>query len=579
MRLKTALRIAPTLALFHAFAANAQDAPASAATLVPADSVAVLIVHDGDQKLSEIQSLAFDSDIVDSPAYRRVLENRELMQARVMLAGVAATAGVDSWTAVGALLGRELAIAAQPRKAGDPALVAVARLRQPELVDRLLETVYGMIGLTVDGRPQPEASRIVDGVRVYKLGDDGFVCRIDDALVLSNDQSAMRAVVKQHAAGTGGIVETSDWREARADVPRDAAAWGFVRLKHLRDGLSESGETIPGKLDNPLAAFVFGNWHYAALHARRATFWLRAQTGELTLETRFAGVGKFPETHRGFDVAPAPGDWDASALPRFLAEMRLTRDWSRLFAERESLLTLSAASDVVNFATTLSTLFGGMDFLNDILPKLETDTRLIVARQDFSATDVLPVPRLPAFALVTRLKPEAVEDMTQRLFSAAQMALSILNLDMAQNGQPTYLIDVDRYRGVRMLTTVFTNPPGRASMASSQDESTMADSREGSVRFNFTPAVAVVSDRYVVATSRELLTDIIDSVLDAAKSTQQTAERCLDRLSVDGRSFVEILEENRRELIANRMLEEDLSRAEAERDIDMILDLLGRVQH
>ena len=586
MRVACALSIG-LVSLLHATPpVHAQSAASSVGVYLPENAYGVVVLRDGDRRLPDLRELLRESGFADSPLNQRLLENRELTQARVMLNGVAATAGVDAWQAIGALLGRELAVAVSPGANEKPALLVVSVLRDADLADRLLAIVYSMIGLTADGEARDETSRVVDGVRVFKLGNDGLMCRVDDALVLTNDREVLRAVLALRAEHGPGLGASSDWREASAAVPNDAAVWGFVRLKSLRERIA-ARRAVPDKLGNPLAGFLFGGWQHGALHAEHAVLWARADAEGLAIDARIFGAIPLPDTHRGFAIARTKQiEWDAAELPRYLGELQLGRDWSRLFADREALLTLPAAGQVVNFSTTLTNLFGGMDFINDMLPKLGGPTRLVIARQDFSASEILPVPKLPAFALVTPIQPDAIADMPQRLFSAAQMAMSILNLDMAQKGLPTYMIDMDRYRDVRMLTTIFTDPAGMSGMAAHADtdaDGEVADTegpREAGVRYNFAPAVAVVEGQYVIATSKQLLTDIIDAIF-ANKSVDEDrddASTALDRLTIDGPSFVEILRANQREFIANRMLEEDQSKAAAERDIQTILELLGYVQ-
>ena len=85
----------------------------------------------------------------------------------------------------------------------------------------------------------------------------------------------------------------------------------------------------------------------------------------------------------------------------------------------------------------------------------------------------------------------------------------------------------------------------------------------------------MVADQFVVATSRELLQDIIDAAQAHAEQADAAPPAARDSWFIDAPSLVAILRENREALIVNRMLEENESNQAASGTIDLILELLG----
>lgn len=564
----------------------------SAASYLPADALVAIQIQDGDRSIARLRELLEDSPFYDGDGFRRLESNTQFMQARIALAGLAVTAGTDPWNAVGAVLGRDLALAVLPGEPKKPKLLVAMVAREPALIDRLLNAVHALAGLVKNGEPDAGRSREIAGVRVFSASPELHHCRVDDALLVSNSRELLAQALELRKDEAKSLAGSPRFREALAGAGRDASIRAAVDLKALR-ALIPKDQPLDGPRENPLGGFLFGAWWHTLLNSDSGVAWIEAREGDLKLEARVSASEPLPASHKGFTSAAASKfDWPATKLPRFLSEVRVFRDWLALFGEREALLTTPAVSQLVNFSTTMSTLFGGMDFLNDVLPKLDAPARLILARQDFSVRDIVPSPQLPAFALVVPLKAAAGADFVKKLGSASQMALTLVSLGAAQEGNPSYLIDVDRHNGVKIVYSEFTAPPPTDGMSMDAPRSEAmkphdapqsapaagsrpARVRGAAVQYNFLPAAAIVANQYVVATSREMLQDVIDVALAHAEDAGAKGAKAVDSWTVDAASLAAILRDNREELIVNRMLEENESKQAAAGTIDLILELLG----
>ncbi len=563
-----------------------------AADYVPKGVLIAAVLRDGDRHVDEFRALLDRKAFFDSDLGRRLLIHPELTPARLMLGGLATAAQSDAWSSLAAMFGQDLAIGVALRKGGDPRVILAVVARDPALLDRLLACVHAMTGLVVDGEPDTDRSRVVSGVRVFAAGGDLYHCRVDDALILSNSKKLMRASLKAAKQGKGSLATSKRFRRAEQEIPKEAAAWAVVDVARLRETLGEQ-DRLPQQMDDALACFAIGGWWHAIRQTDEALLWVTTAPDSLRIEARVAVPKSLPDSHRGF----APGEtvastWKPADLPRFLADVHVSRAWADLFAERETLMTLPAASDLVNFATTVSNLFGGLDFTEDVLPSLGSGARFIAARQDFSESEVIPSPQLPAFALVLPLRAKKTPSFERRLYSATQMAITFLSLDQAEQGQPAYLMDTARHRGHRMVFSAYDDNADASAMnmdpssskpaeRSEEDEAseTSKRPRRADIRRNFLPAAAVVDGQYVVATSRDLLQDIIDAIADGkpakAKGKETARHAVADGIHLDVQSLVRILAANRNELITNRMLDEDQPKGLATRDINGFLAVLS----
>lgn len=557
----------------------------SAAAWLPDDALLAIELREGDRLVERFREFAEERGYFEEEAFRKVEANPKFMQARVALAGLAATAGVDSWKAISAIVGQSAALGVWPGAEKKPRILLAVELREPILFDRLLNAVHAMAGLAKNGAPDANRSADVDGVRIFAASPDLFHCRVNEALLISNERELLKKVLADRRDSKGGLAASERYRKAAAGLPKGAVAWALADMKAVRVLIPE-GEARDGPRANALGGFLFGAWWQMMLSSDRGVAAIEIQGESLRLSAIVGTKETLPAAYKGFHPKSVSKlDWQASKLPRFISEMRICRNWADLFGEREALLTTPAASDIVNFTTTMSTLFNGMDFLNDILPKVDAPLRFVAVRQDFSEREIVPTPKLPAFALIAPLRGDASKEFAQRLSAASQTALTLLNLGLTQEGKASYLIDVDRYKGVKLIYTTFSGPPSTSGMDMDASEMKSGDGRSATSKpgrvtgapqvYNFLPAAALVGNEYVFASSRELLQDVIDAIQAGSKAAANAGE-AVDSWFIDGAALGAILRDNREEMITGRMLAENESREAATGTIDLILNLVDR---
>jgi len=516
---------------------------------VPAqeEPIGIIVIRDGDRQVETLRESIERHEIDGSPIHRAARRNPGFVQAQVGLLGISAMAGMSPWEGIGSLLGERTVIGVAPGPGEEPRLVAVSTLREPKRADRFIDAILATAGLTIDGEPVEGATRTIAGEAVF-VADELLVCRVDDALVVANDRGLIEAALID--LDDGKLDLTPQWEEARGAVPHEAGAWASVDLSALRG----AGMEIHEKLPDAFGALLIGGWARSLADADRVVAWATTEPEGMSVSLDMHREGAWPETHRGY----LAGDGAATpiSLEGMIGEISVSRDWATIFGEREALLTLDASGELVEFATNLTAIMGQLDFIDEVLPRVTGPMRLLAVQRDGG---VEATPSLPGLALVTGLDLEGV-DLAQRLYSGGQMLMTIVNFERAGQGQPSMIMDMQEHRGVRLISGSFGEP---------------AVEGIASVEYNFEPGLAIVDGTLVIASRRELLTRIVDEVLDAEGADEAASVQ--DRAWVDGAQLASILGENREELIANQMLEEGKSRERASSDIDALLHVLRRL--
>ncbi len=566
-----------------------------AAEYVPDDVLLAITLRDGDRRLGHLRGFLDERSFSESKAFDALSNEPGMVQLRVGLQGLAATAGTDAWSGLGALLGRELVLAIAPVEGSQPGVIAVSVARDDALVDRIADTLHSFAGLTRDGQPDPARSEVIAGTTVFSGKPGTFHCRVGGVTLWSNHRALLARALSARESGKGRLIDAQAYGAAERLAPDGAAAWAFADVPAIRK-LAEQRRPAQFALPNPLGGFLFAAWWHHLLEAESAVAWLTPHDDQLTLETRVKSRTPLDDVYRGFVFdAVTNGTTALGDVPRQLASLCVQRQWRELWSEREKLLTLPAAGDLVNFGNTMSTLMGKLDFADDFLSAVDGPTHFILARQDIHDRSAWrPVPELPAFALVTHLKDAG--KLARRLETASQMAISFLNYDAAQKNQPTFLLGMEKYKDCTIVKAEYaldddaaepppvadpTSKPAVEDGAATQPVTAPQRERRAGVRYNFAPAAAVVADHYVVATTLDLLHDLIDR-LSEARGARRVGEpgdgRAADRVTIDLNETRQILLANRETLVSNRMIEEDVSRVAAERFVDGFLDAfsLGR---
>ncbi|MBL8815875.1 MAG: hypothetical protein JNL58_07575 [Planctomyces sp.] len=436
-------------------------------------------------------------------------------------------------------------------------LVILVKAASPEAMEVFRSKVLelGRLGKKVD--PEKDSYR---DLAIYRL-DNAAAVVSGPWLLISNKPELGRFVVdrllKVETEQSEVLASNETFRAAATGKPKELSAWAWAGLASLRED-EKFLEGLNNKSENPLAELLVGGLQSNVLHAPYVTAEIR-----------------LPETGPEFSVAmPASSDWipeerqwyfgpelsgaapGLPEAPETLLAIGTWRDVSEMWLRAGDLFDEQMNDQLANADSTLTTLFAGKDFGEDILGSFEPQMGIIVTRQSFE--DVLPAPaiRLPAFAFVMELRDP--ETMTRELRRTFQNMIGFFNVVGAMEGRPQLEMDIDKFENGEMLTSAYV------------PEDDVAKSTSADLIFNFSPSIGFSGKRCVIASTRSLA-----SALTQSRTTTPAIDQVNSYVSFQVPVLRDVLNDNREQLISQNMLEQGNSRSTAEDQISLLLEVVS----
>lgn len=538
--------------------ASASALPGSGGTLdlIPGDALATITLRDGATRAEEIRDSDAVKRLLESEPFEALRNEPNFLKAQGVVYLLAGSAGLDPWKLLAQALGREATFALLPGKGGaQPTALLVIEPQDAAIAQRLLTGVLQFVGAASGGKASDDRTREIDGVRIHQIGPGLTVATIGERIAFCNDAERLGSLGR--SGSRPRLADAPRFVAASKAVPGAALAWSFVDLQAIRAASPPVGD---GKLDNPLAGVLFGALVQSALKADAGAAWLSVEPdGALALRGRLIGGAPSEATLKAF-CPPADGaDWSRLELPGLMTRVYVSREWNELWDAREKFLDEQGVRGLAEFAGTLTTIMGNFDFSSELLPEMRPALQLLISRQRFDAT--APTPELPGFALLVHLKN--AQKVGPRLESAMLALLGFLNIDAGQKMQPQYQLGIDVHRNVRVVSARFPQ---------------MLDAGPPGIRHNFEPCFAAVQDRFVIATSRRMLCDVIEAAEKLPTATAAAGKRCADLIDVDVPEVLKILAANRELLVTNRMLSEDLPRETVAAQMGLVFEAIKQFE-
>ena len=526
-------RLAPDSAVFYAELAN----------LDPLLDVAL------DPKTREL--------VQNADAYQRYRQSNEYQQLTVGVALLEAKLGVGWQAAVRDLLGGGIALCGDP--ASQSGFVAL-RCRQPELLKKLNSTLAEFIEADAKnkGRPSPVKSQEHQGVTGWSFGPNECHIILDDLLVVSNKADTLKAVVDRHReAAAKGLTASSSFRQARAQKPAGVLGWSWIDLTAVRNDPNVT-RALAAKSDNPGAEVLLGGVGDALRQAPYATATLSLENNRLRLRGELPFEASQRSAARQWFFAPG-GNEPALKSPATIGSFAFYRDLAGLWSAREALFNEAIVARFAQADTQLGLFFSGRDFGPEVLGELAAPWQVVVARQDYAADQPTPALKLPALALVLKLKHP--DEFAPQLLMTYQKFIGIVNLTGGQNGQPQFLLSTEEYNGVTI------------SKASYLPDAKVARDK-APVNYNFSPACARQQEYFVLGSTAGIVRQLTDALKNGQSSAPLTDNTAL---TIDAAPLAAILADNRELLITQNMLSDGHTRDEAETAIGTLLAVINRL--
>lgn len=495
--------------------------------------------------------------IQNADAFQRYRQSNEYQHVTTGVAMLEAKLGVDWQAAVRDLLGGGIAVCGDP--ASQSGFLAL-RCRQPELLKKLNAAVSEFIEADAKskGRPSPIKSQEHRGVTGWSFGPNECHIILDDLLVISNKADTLKAVVDRHLdAAAKGLTGSIAFSQARTKKTASVLGWSWADLSAVRKDPNVA-KALEAKSDNPLAEALLGGVSDAVRQAPYVTTTLSLENNRLRLRTELPFDASQRSASRQWFFA-AGGNEPALRPPSTIGTFAFFRDLAGLWAARETLFNEAIVAKFAQADTQLGLFFSGRDFGPEVLGELAAPWQLVSARQNYAADQPTPALKLPAFALVLKLKHP--DEFAPQLLMTYQKIIGFANLAGGQNGQPQLLLSTEEYKGTSI------------SKANYLPDAKVARDK-APINYNFSPACARRQDYFVLGSTTGIVRQLIDSLANGQSSAPLTDNTAL---TIDAAPLAAILADNRELLISQNMLSEGHTRDEAETSIGTVLAVINRL--
>ncbi|MCO8121279.1 hypothetical protein NHH03_05980 [Stieleria sp. TO1_6] len=530
-------------------------ADCNAAELLPQTIVACAEFSGVRGSLKTVLNHPLRSKLEAMDAYRVLMESDATQQLRVGI-GVFETSMGQPWQdALATLTDRGITVALDSVDGG---LAILVQSSDADLLERFRGFVLALRQL------QGAAVRQGDyrGFNAELVGDKLRMVRMHDWLLLTNNAELGKSIIDQYIDRDSDSLQTNATyanaaKELSASESDGRLVSAFLDVNRLRDA-GVAKDVFKEKVDNVVAEMLLGGVLSNLRQTHYATAQLHLSGDSLALQLATPHQRDWEPPREYFFGAPglatAP---PLLAMPNQLFALSTHRDLSQMWLRSGDLLSDQASEQLVVADTTLTTIFSGRDFGEDILGSLKSDVQIVGIAQEF--TDILPRPaiKLPAFALQFRMKnPAQTQPDLRRVF---QSFVGFLNVVGAQNGQPQLDLGMETVGDAQLITSRYL--PDR-------DERERLDAP---IQFNFSPTLAFAGDRFIVSSSTALARALVESKDDPPGTITSGLNT---RAEIEAGVLQDILQANRSQLVANNMLEKGHSKEAAEGEIGLLLKLI-----
>jgi hypothetical protein len=579
------LRVISTCLLMAVSVSPAISAVPTAADLLPQECMAYAEIRQPQLLLETALHHPFWQRAQNVDAYKRAVQTPQYRFFLGVVASIETRIEMKWQAACETLFGGGIYAAFDPSSQGTALLIRSSdEQRLQTVLQRLLELVRNDARSKSQDDPLPESD--YRGLKVYGRPGARFTVA-GPWIIASNRDELGRSIVDAWLDGREeSLTGNPRFQQARQAQSSNDTFWSWVDIGTLRDA-GPASKLKDGKAQNPGVELIAGG----VLEALR-------QTPFMTVALNISGQATRIEV-----AVPTQTDWthgarefwfgrngSGAALPLHQTDstvfsLSTYRDVAEMWLRGGDLFDAATNDGLAQAESTLSTLFGGRDFAEDILRSFSPQYRIVAARQDFEHQLPQPAIKLPAFALITQMRdPETARPELRRTY---QSLIGFLNIVGAQNGNPQLDQDLESVGTAQLYTAQFVAEP---------DEQ---DSNQARIQFNFSPSIAFTSDHFILASTRQLARQLaleLTAEVTASRTQPDTGDTTSvakvavasnsipnalpanTEFRLDVRTLSAILDDNRKQLIAQNMLSDGHSRDEAEQQISLLLFALQAVR-
>lgn len=504
----------------------------------------------------------FVQRVVASEAFQETLRDPQVLPSIAGLALTELALGETTVNLVSSLARQGWFFAIDAETQG---MVMLARAEDQASLSRRIARVTTLVRQQLAGNGSSFEENDYRGWKVFKT-DQGVIAHRDEWLMIANQKVLAKQIADAmidgnpaSLASTPSFQRAMQGEQSRIDVAAGKVAWLYVDVEKIRSA-GVAAELFRGRADNPLAELLFGGVLTTLKHTPllRAVGAIENESLRLVIDAPHdpSWVGE----EREFFFGP---QGKGSAFPPLAAAQPLLsasvyRDLSAMWLHAGDLFDEQVNEQLSLSESNLTTLFSGRDFGEEILGAVQPEIRLVVSKQNFTTGGPQPAIKLPQFAIVAQLRePETMQRELRRSF---QSLIGFLNVVGAMDGQPPLDLESEKEEGVSLTFGTY---------AIDRDEKKID---QLPLQFNFSPTLAFRDQWMILSSTTGLARELI-----AVDLNPQEALLSNTAVQIEGEAIVELLEENRQQIIAGNMISKGHTAEEAERELAGLLTWLRLV--
>lgn len=586
----------PLIAADDPAAAQKAAAQKSAAEMLPAS----ILFYAEVEKPAEVIRLILDHPLrqrlEQSPDYQKAFDTPQFKEFKAVVEAVESRSGVQWRQALETGTGGGFVVAFDAATQG---LVLLTKSTDPKTSEKVRDALFDLArqDATGKGNPDPIETKEYRGLTGWKAGES-IIANLGPWLIISNKPDLTKAIADRLLDGDGTLAADSGFADAlKLERSKPAgergSAWAFLRLAPLR--LFAPGHPFfdsSAKSDNPAVELLFGGLAGAVRNAPYVSASLRLHEQGVKLSVTSPNERGWTPKGREFFFAPAgqAGGADKPLRPKgTVLSITTYRDLAAWWEAGPDTYTEGVAAQMAQADSGLSTFLGGKSFGSDVLGSFAPQIQFVVASQDFKAAGIPePAIRLPAGAMVFRLRDKPKTDVKKHFRVAFQSIVALANLDGGSKGRPLLEMRNEKRGNAEILYAIYEAPeegaetddtakPQAADKDSGKpDQKPEMKSADKDIFYNFSPALVIAKDRVMLCSTKQIADELADLAAKGDASPAKIAQNTL--IEVSPLPVGELLRANREQLIAQNMLEKGHSREQAEKEIDVFIALVNAVR-
>lgn len=530
------------------------------AGLFPDKTIAFVAIQPPGKIIDQLLQHPLRARIEAVPQVKSGLRSKEFAGFLAGLGLVQVFTGMEWEESLEVLAGNGAAVAVAP---ASESIGAVLLSGNKEKLPKLIE---GLMRMANQGNGDRVGSREYRGITAYSIDKRIYLAAVEDRVVISNQKEFCKQMVDNCFDAPRSSLASSDDFQRNASRLGDKTAWAYLNLKAVRDS-GNATQLFPEQTENIGVEFFVGGIVSLMKQADTVSAFLNlgAERLELSVEAPFQSE-KVDENRQFFFGTPED---KASALqltlPNSLANIYMHRDIGKLWLTKEELFDENHLSELSQADSTLSTLFSGLDFGEEVLGATRPGMQILARNQDYSRTR-MPEPdiKIPEFSIVLRLKnPDKIK---RRLKVAYQSFVGFLNIQLAMQGNPQFELESEKMGDIQVVSATYLT----------DDD----DGYDGLINYNFSPSVAFVGDWFILSSTRPLAMDLAKAGNDPTRQIKVGDSQAWPNTSIQmtGKALSQALRDNQEPLIAQNMLEEGNDREDAQEQIQLLVELVGLIK-